>query len=354
MAVLIPERAFFVWEQRKLLQMAATRYGRDLLCITDMGEAPSLILPSAVQWKESSKTFLTEFRTHNKYAKVIRHRWKEYREYADWLEAQEWRCYQKAHAARWGYYAVAGATDSDFFPDPDPETTSVDGEAEATGTNVTFTTLVGGAGNSATSNAATEEIQIGADTTTDRYNRLRRLIFLFDTSAITDSDSIDAATLSLNSSDLRDNLSIGAGDNSRMVVTDSAPATDTDLVAGDYDSLGSTSFGESDIQDNWTNGVYEVITLNASGEANISKTGVSKFGTKYKHDFGDDTTGITWGSGAESRIQIKMAETAGTASDPKLAVTHTAAGGRIMGPLAALGGLAGHGGIAGRGGGIAG
>jgi len=211
------------------------------------------------------------------------------------------------------------------FPDPDTESTSVDGRAAHDQANQTISTLVAAVGNFASDTETTGPVSLmDAGTTTDRYNTIARGFFLFDTSAIDDGDAISSATFSLYVTSLTNTLSGEASANSAMVLVSSAPASNTAIVAGDYDTQGSTSFGTSDTQDNLSTSAYNDITLNASGLANISKTGISKFATRSGWDFNDTATGLTWSSGATQRILASLAEQTDTTQDPKLVIQHAA------------------------------
>jgi len=96
-------------------------------------------------------------------------------------------------------------------------------------------------------------------------------------------------------------------------------------VAADYAlaNFGSTRFVDSDILiSGITTGAYNDFTLNASGIANIAKTGISKFG--YRHAVDIDNSAPTWGSGADSYFTASFSDTG--SNQPKLDVTFTRAG----------------------------
>lgn len=338
-----------------LLRMAATRYGRQLLGITDMGEAPVLITPNMVQWRQSENTYLSEFRTHNKYGKVIRHRQEEYTEYANFLIREgleeSWHEPRRA-AARLGLAFVGGGAETTFRPDPDPETSSVDGWVrEFNNDSDTWADQRDGPGNGFNDSEDTPAwVAINPDNTSPNFREIRRGILLFDTASL-GGDTIDAATFSIRGT--------GSNNPSGEVTMDinvysSAPASNTALVAGDFDSLGTTAFSTTITFAGWSTSGFNDFVFNASGRAAVDGSGVSKFGVRNAtHDAADSEPSHPSNREFNSLVGY-AADRVGTANDPTLVVTHTAAGGRIMGSLAGLGGLAGHGGIAGRGGGIAG
>ena len=211
---------------------------------------------------------------------------------------------------------------STFYPDPSVETSSVDGlvrENYSTGSGISWASIRGGAGVSAL-DLQTESwpVEVFGDTTTNNWREFRRGAFLFDTSALPDTDSIDSAILSLYGSNKYDNLSATPTIN----IYSSAPASDTELVGGDYDSLGSTNYATAITYASWNTAGYNDFTLNASGLAAISATGVSKFGLRSE-SFDVNDAEPTWSANGLG-FKIRMADYAGTVNDPKLVVTHSA------------------------------
>ncbi len=324
----LPEAVWFNWFQPLLLEMAETYYGRDLLCIpTDLPQL-DLITPNMVRSRVAESLWITEFRNHSKYAKVIRHRWKEFQEYQRHLEDREYAKVVR-QAALLGVPVIAGGTDSCFFPDPNPEVNTVDGRVVrqlGAGPTEAWATIIAGAGTSARDDEHDEIIlQVQASATTDEYRGVHRGIFLFDTSSIPDEDVISNVVFSLNIEFVRNGLLGEDSDNSKMVLVSSDPASNTALVAADYGELGSVDFGRSVKQADLVDENYADTTLNASGIANVDKTGISKFGVMYGWDFDaldPHDNGITWASGALNTIDVHTSEHSGTGKDPKLCVTH--------------------------------
>lgn len=218
---------------------------------------------------------------------------------------------------------TVGHTTTVVYPDADPETTSADGyTVHNTGldTNgISWASLTAAAGTDGRANNA-EDTAMGirsAIGSTWRY--IARGVFLFDTSSIPDNDTIFSATLSLYGSDKQDNLSISPNIN----IYSSNPATTTDVVAGDFDSLGSTDFSTPISYTNFSTSSYNNFPLNSSGIGSITKTNISKFGTRNSNY---DALGIepTWSSAVLSFMNVWQAETSGTTEDPKLTISHTA------------------------------
>lgn len=199
-------------------------------------------------------------------------------------------------------------------PDPNPESTSVDGNVAREGVNETFGTIRAGAGTTAyPSNALLHAYYLNSTTTSNQYEGLYRFIALFDTASIPDGDSISAGTFSLYGRSQTTALG-----NQACALVASTPASNTDLVAADYGQTGSTRFA-TDLS-SWNTAAYNDWTLNASGLAAISKTGVSKFATRSANDL--DNSAPTWASADSSNYGCYAADQADTTNDPKLATTH--------------------------------
>ena len=143
---------------------------------------------------------------------------------------------------------------------------------------------------------------------------LGRAFFLFDTAAIPDGASISGAVLSL----FGDAFAYINNTSSNVDIVATNPASNNNLVAGDFGNCSFTSFA-SIAQSSLSQSAYNDFTLNASGITNISKTGISKFGAISKLDL-DQTT---FGSVQDNVMAFLEADYTGTSSDPKLVVTYS-------------------------------
>jgi hypothetical protein len=221
-----------------------------------------------------------------------------------------------------------GHTTSTFYPDPNVESTSVDGMAYQTyglGAGVTWATITADAGNTTDDSSGNiYGFGILSDNVSGKWRQIFRGLYLFDTSAIPDTDSISSAILSLSGESKTDDLSITPNIN----IYSSAPASNTAVVAGDYDSLGATAFSSAiayaDFQVNASTGIYNDFTLNASGIAAISLTSISKFGSRNA-SYDVSGTPPTWSSFKASNMTVFAADAAGATKDPKLVIVHAAA-----------------------------
>jgi len=212
-----------------------------------------------------------------------------------------------------------GNTTSTFYPDANPESTSVDGRVRHIDTaGLSWAAITSAAGNASDANSAiSRAYAIRADGNTDEWDLIDRGIFLFDTSAIDDGDTVTSATFSLVPSTV-----INEGSVAGLNVYSSNPASDTNVVNGDFDSLGSTEFSTTVNSSDLTTEVYEDFILNASGIAAIDETGITKLGTREANY---DATAIapTWSSGLDEIVNVYNADETGTDKDPKLVVVHS-------------------------------
>ena len=215
-----------------------------------------------------------------------------------------------------------------FYPDVNPESTSVDGgvgENHSHPEALTWTEITGGVGNEAVDDENISEVGFCSAYTAenqDKWLDLYRAIFLFDTSSIPDDAEIISAIFSLYGESKVDDLNVLPNIN----IYSSNPAINTALVSGDFDSLGSTPFCDTPITyANWSITGYNDFTLNASGIAAISKTGITKFGVRNANY---DVAGVmpTWTNYKWSYLFFYDADR-GTVYKPKLVVIYSIVGG---------------------------
>ena len=251
---------------------------------------------------------VADFRTHAKFGKRLYFAFKPL-----WWAIHAWdEVFADRFVPAWSY----GFSTLTVFPDANPETSTVDGFVRRNGVNESWAAITYSAGNGSSDTDLTA-VCAGANTgtTSNAFTNLIRGIFLFDTSAIPDTATVSNATFSLFG-----NAGNNALGNPTLDICSSAPASNTGLASGDFTSLGSISFG-SLAWASYSTTAYNDISLNASGLANISKTGLSKFGTRLDWDL----TGIapTWVNSASSFFNVNYADQAGTTQDPKLVVTYS-------------------------------
>lgn len=321
----INEDAWFKTQQTLLLWMANTDYGRKLLCIDP--NFPKITnftknsITGVLDVKKKGKKYLitkkTDVRIGAKWANVIRYRWQEFQAYSQEYYALHKKPVLFPVVPQWNF----AYTTSTFYPDPNVETTTVDGRVfRAPAPSEVWATIRAGDGTNSNDSASGADAGTGLDAddaaNPSKYTYLGRAFFLFDTSSISDTDSVDSGTFSLYITSKNDAL---GGGSVRMVT--SAPASNTALANGDFTSQGTTAQATDLTISGITTTAYNDWTLNATGLSNITKTGVSKFGTRLARDADDSTP--TWATAASENILFYYADQASTTNDPKLVVVHS-------------------------------
>jgi len=171
-----------------------------------------------------------------------------------------------------------------FYPDADQETSSVDGyvkEEKGLGNGVAWETLRSSSGSGVDDSGNYVYCTlIYADNNSDKWKDLFRGITLFDTSALPDDCTITDAVLSIRGQSKHDGLNIYAS--TYLVIDTSNPASNTALVAGDFDSFGNNSQSGAISYNNFDTTDYNNFTLTETGKGNIDKTGISKFGVRER------------------------------------------------------------------------
>ena len=208
-----------------------------------------------------------------------------------------------------------------FYPDADPETTSVDGPVwQTTDAGDTFANLCAAAGTNSDDDYWGDGIGITSHTDLNKWKIVSRTIVLFDTSSLPDNCTITSAVVSVCGYRKTDTLNITPDIN----IYSSAPASNTALASGDFDSLGSTPFCDTPITyANWDDDDgWNTFTLNAAGLAAISKTGITKFGFRNANY---DVAGVTpaWSSNKVATILFYLADLGVSTAIPKLTVYYT-------------------------------
>lgn len=207
-----------------------------------------------------------------------------------------------------------------FTPNAHPESTSVDGwVAEYDAGGLTWATIRGGSGSHVSDNTFAMSANIQADAATDRWQQLMRAIMLFDTSSLLDDKAISGATLTLYGRVGLDDLGISPSLN----IYSSNPASNVEVVAGDFNSLGTTPLATAIAHSSWNQSGANIFTLNADGLAVISKTGITKLGTRLVCDATNSEP--AWSAGQDqSSFNFYGAEPSASKNwgPPELRVTH--------------------------------
>jgi hypothetical protein len=207
------------------------------------------------------------------------------------------------------------------YPDPHPETTTVDGNVSRYAAG-TWASLRGGAGNGFNDDATINRcFKIETDGAGSYYS-LERSIFLFNTASIPDENIVNSGTLSVKATSKSNTFPSTAP---AINVYASTPASNTALVAADYQRVGTTPFSSNVLVSAISTTVYTVFTLDAGGLAAIDVVGITKLGIREAVYDATNTSPGTPSAYYLMQCPVVNAETAGTSTDPKLVVEHSSA-----------------------------
>ncbi len=205
-----------------------------------------------------------------------------------------------------------------FSPDAHPESDSVDGTVLHVDSNSTWAQIRDDAGTSGIDDGSqTFHLLLISNASTDRWDQLRRGIYLFDTSGLNDNLKLLSATVSLYGTAKLDNLNITPN----VGIYASSPSSDTALGAGDYATMGDTLLSDQISFANWDTAGYNVFTLNADGLVAVSLTDITKLGARFVFDGEDNEP--TWVSAQTTSFSIAEAD-AGVNQQPILTLTFVA------------------------------
>jgi hypothetical protein len=209
-----------------------------------------------------------------------------------------------------------------FYPDAHAESTSVDGTIYG-GWNATWATVRGATSGDAAFTSDGDDagsgldqyVQAGTRLSAGDYNIFRGFT-LFDSSSLSDSDVILATNehIYVGSADSNDN-----DGKDYIVAVTSTPASNTALVAGDFDQLGTTAQSNTIDLTSMADG-WNTFAFNATGIGNVSKTGVSKFGFREGHDVENEAPV------ADFNLMTGYSSEAGASTKPTLEVIYSYGG----------------------------
>jgi len=317
---------FFERHQRKLLSFANSRAGRWFFRLKEVGISSDFrvmeIAPNYVSgnWRLDMEKQQVVKETHFFVTPRFSDRMRNVYRKASRLipQAVAWKLMQPLAGVTGSlaFLPLLALTTSTFYPDPNPETTCMDGWVDFYGV-AAFSVIRGAATGTNTDGGGGGEAYVQCGYFGSGDYTIRRMFFLFDTSAIS-SDTVSSGTLSL--------YGVAGTSNTNSYTLDivaSSPASNTALTTADYDQVGTTVFSDMAIG-SWNTSAYNDFSLNASGIAAIVN-GISKFAMRMSGD--TDNSAPTGNNSA----QMRLAETAVTSNDPKLVVIHASAGFRSMG-----------------------
>lgn len=297
---------WFSKHQKLLLKFANTFVGRWVLGFRLNKTNPKRIVkisPNSVHWIEGKK-IKAEFLSDSQYAfrlqKVL---------YPIWALCHLWDMF-------WYPNFNLGFDTLTSNPDAHTETTSVDGRVFEDGQNTTWANIHDAATGSGAQDdaAATQHVYLACSGTENQWAGIYRSFYLFDTSALTSSATISAATFSIYVTAVDNDWS---GSEFDLITT--TPASNTALGAADYDQVGTTKQATSIAFTSLSTSAYNDFALNATGLTNVSKTGISKFGGRISFDTANSEQ--TWSSAKDGSVTANYADVG--SNKPKLVVTYT-------------------------------
>jgi len=168
-------------------------------------------------------------------------------------------------------------------------------------------------------------VQIRGGNVSNQFDNLVRYGVVFDTSSISDTDTITGATFGVVGGNGLTKEETITGQTIALVGF--TPANQSSLAAGDYSNLGTTKYADTNISvtsydTGGTN--YNTWTLNATGIAAISVTGNTCLGSRFQSDI--DNSAPTWASNnGGAYVGYNTVASSGTTHDPKMVITSTPA-----------------------------
>ena len=209
-----------------------------------------------------------------------------------------------------------------FYPDKHPESTSVDGDAHSADTTVaTWALKRDEAGSSGSGSGITMRVLMKCAYSEANWRNFTRAILLFDISSLGGA-TVTAVTFGVVAFGKDDDFTDG------IAVVSSAPASNTDVVAGDYDSLGTTRYATDITIANIVvdDSTYSTWTFNSTGIAAVdgASGGIVKLGMRAGYDASDnEPTKVT---NSQSFVEMHTAdESAAGEKRPTLTVTSVVA-----------------------------
>lgn len=205
-----------------------------------------------------------------------------------------------------------------------PESDTCD-EQMAENTNAIWSTIRNDVGDVNTDLGLGGELGIWSTTTTEQYDKLSRAGFSFNTSSIGSSSTIDSAKFSIF---YHTTAFTGLGAQ-KVGITGFSPASDTNFVAGDYDSFGNTRYSTDQTP---TPFARQNFTLNSDGLSAIDKSGYTTLMMRYESDIDNSNSTLTWGS--DLKTYNRLYEYSDATRQPFLEIVYTPEGAGL--PVAAF------------------
>lgn len=303
---------YFRENQRMLVELANTRFGRDFFMIRRK-EPVVRVTPNSIThflgMRDGKVELHSTFRTHQKYAKLIRHRWPSFDAYTRFFAGSDALPISRGAL---NAMAIHDASFSGFSSSGDGSINSVSNISWAnarSGGNLTF------AANGTTTNDLLRNDHFPAGP----FWYIYRAYLPFDTSSIGAGATVSAASLTVTSTGAET-----AGEtiyDTHLVKTNQASITA--LTTSDWVPDSFTSGGEITVA-SWSigDGNDNTMTLNATGRSWINGSGSTLLGLIGEADQ-TDTAPTVYNAGRAPYLYFS--ERTGTTDDPVLDVTYTVA-----------------------------
>lgn len=207
-----------------------------------------------------------------------------------------------------------GNTTSVFYP-------SMDGQMIKENSNSWATTR--GASDAEAVNDSATVMRVGVHSSGDWVDGsagivgLIKTVILWDTAALPDTDTVSTGVIAVWPTVVNDDE---ADAQSYVAVVASTPASDSGLVVGDFDQVGTSKLSADIDLTGLGTGAYTSATLTSL--TGINATGISKYGIQEGHSIENSAPSI---AGAVSRLTISTVDAVGSTQDPTLTITHVAA-----------------------------
>jgi len=254
------------------------------------------------------------FRTHPKYAKRLYYSLLAYWWFLHFLD---W-----ALLDRFIPQLSFGLTDLNVKSADGEGGTTCDGySARVVTAGASWTSIRTGSGTSQSNTTTAGTLtRITCHADTDKYYAIRRAGFSFNTAAIGAGSTVSAVVLNLYSTDTYHVNTYDTVDGSINVVS-FAPTDPGTIAAADFNLFGTTIYCAKSYADYTVSNGYKTFTLDATGRADINKTGITVYGIRVGSDISG--TGLTWKANADLAVGVRWVDYTGTASDPSMDVTYT-------------------------------
>jgi len=267
-----------------------------------------------VEYKDKKFFITADFRTHDKFSKRMYYAFKPF-----WWMLHYW---DEVFADKFAPNFSFGFTTLTAYP-ASGSGAPCSGYVRRNGVNESLTTIRAGAGTTAYGydDFISFYLETDVSNTSNNFYANYRALVGFDTSSIGSSATISSATNSLYGGSAYNEFATANPD---YYTVDGTPNSESAFSTADYAQAryGATSFG-SIANGGWSSGVYNDISLNASGIASINKTGNSFFGWLTSWDFNNSFTG-TWAVTKRGGINnARGVNQAGDSTDPKLVVVYS-------------------------------